>query len=86
MPIDSVFKEDWIARYAWVQSVLDHVGLTGDRVEVCAQLARIIVELLFGLRAEREFFSDATTLLDREMEAAIFQRLKDEFVGHSLFC
>ena len=86
MPIGSVFEEDGIARYAWVQSVLDRVGLTGDRVEVGAQLARIIVELLAGLWAEREFFSDATTLLDREMEAAIFQRLKDKFVGRSLFC
>jgi hypothetical protein len=42
--------------------------------------------LLAGLRAEREFFSDATTVLDRETEAAIFQRLKDEFIGRSLFC
>jgi hypothetical protein len=72
MPIGSVFEEDGIARYAWVQSVLDRVGLTGDRVEVGAQLGRIIVELLAGFRAEREFFRDATTLLDREMEAAIF--------------
>ena len=85
MPIGSVFEEDGIARNAWVLSVLDRVGLTGDLVEVGAQLARIIVELLGGLRAEREFFSDATTVLDREMEAAIFQRLKDEFVGRSLF-
>jgi ABC-type multidrug transport system fused ATPase/permease subunit len=41
--------------------------------------------LLAGLRAERELLSDATTLLDREMEAAIFSTLKDEFVGRSLF-
>ena len=68
-----------------MQSVLDRVGLTGDLVEVGAQLARIIVESLAGLRAEREFFSDATTVLDRETEAAIFQRLKDEFLGRSLF-
>jgi hypothetical protein len=80
------FEEDGIARNAWVQSVLDRIGLTGDLVEVGAQLARIMVELLAGLRAEREFFSDATTVLDSETEAAIFQRLKDEFVGRSLFC
>ena len=86
MPIGSVFEVDGIARNAWVQSVVDRIEPTGDLVEVGAQLARIIVELLAGLRAEREFFNDATTVLDREMEAAIFQRLKDEFVGRSLFC
>ena len=72
MPIGSVFEEDGIARYAWVQSILDRVGPTGDRVEVSAQLARIIVELLAGLRAEREFFSDASTLLDREWRPPFF--------------
>jgi ABC-type multidrug transport system fused ATPase/permease subunit len=31
-------------------------------------------------------FSDATTVFDSETETAIFQGLKDEFVGRSLFC
>jgi ABC-type multidrug transport system fused ATPase/permease subunit len=31
-------------------------------------------------------FSDATTPLDSETEATILRRLKDEFVGRSLFC
>ena len=31
-------------------------------------------------------FSAATTVLDSETEAAILRRLKDEFVGRSMFC
>ena len=57
-PIGSVFEGDGLARNAYVQSVLDRVGLTGDLVEVGSQVARIMVELLAGLRPEHEFFEE----------------------------
>lgn len=57
-PIGSVFEGDGLARNAYVQSVIERVGLTGDLVEVGAQLARIMVELLAGLRPEHEFFEE----------------------------
>ena len=57
-PIGSLFEGDGLARNAYVQSVLERVGLTGELVEVGAQLARIMVELLAGLRPEHEFFDE----------------------------
>jgi hypothetical protein len=57
-PVGSVFEGSGLARNHYVQSVLDRVGLTGDLVEVGAQLARIMVELLAGLRPEHEFFEE----------------------------
>jgi len=57
-PIGSIFEGEGLACNAYVQSVRDQVGLTGDLVEFGAQLARIKVELLAGLRSEHEFFEE----------------------------
>jgi putative ABC transport system ATP-binding protein len=57
-PIGAVFEGEEIARNPYVQGLLDRLGLTGQLVEVGAQLARIMVELLAGLRPEHEFFEE----------------------------
>jgi putative ABC transport system ATP-binding protein len=57
-PIGLVFEGDGLARNAYVQSVLNRVGLTDDLVDVGAELARTMVELLAGLRPEHEFFDE----------------------------
>ena len=72
-PIGSVFEGDGLARNAYVQSVLDRVGLTGDLVEVGAQLARIMVELLAGLRPEHEFFEELGLISAEDLP--VFERI-----------
>ncbi len=57
-PIAPIFEGEGLARNSYVQSVLDRLGLTSELVEVGAQLARIMVELLAGLRPEHEFFEE----------------------------
>jgi putative ABC transport system ATP-binding protein len=72
-PIGSVFEEDGIAGDAYVQSVLDRVGLTRDLVEVGTQLARIMVELLAGLRPEHEFFEEVGLITAEDLP--VFDRI-----------
>jgi len=57
-PIGPVFEGDGLARNAYVQTVLDTVGLTHDLIEVGAQVARMMIELFAGLRPEHEFFEE----------------------------
>ena len=57
-PIGPVFEGDGLARNAYVQTVLDRVGLTHDLIEVGAQVARMMIELFAGLRPEHEFFEE----------------------------
>jgi ABC-type multidrug transport system fused ATPase/permease subunit len=57
-PIGPIFEGDGLARNAYVQTVLDKVGLTRDLVEVGAQVARMMIELFAGLRPEHEFFDE----------------------------
>jgi putative ABC transport system ATP-binding protein len=57
-PIGPDFEGDGLARNAYVQGVLDKVGLSHDLVEVGAQVARMMIELFAGLRPEHEFFEE----------------------------
>ena len=57
-PIGPVFEGDGIARNAYVQNVLDKLGLTHDLIEVGAGVARVMLELFSGLRPEHEFFEE----------------------------
>jgi energy-coupling factor transporter ATP-binding protein EcfA2 len=72
-PIGSVFEGDGLARNVYVESVLNRVGLTGDLVEVGTQVARIMVELLAGLRPEYEFFEEVG-LINAE-DLPVFDRI-----------
>jgi putative ABC transport system ATP-binding protein len=72
-PIGSVFEGDGLARDAYVQSVLDRAGLTGDLVVVGTQVARIMVELLAGLRPEHEFFEEVGLISAEDLP--VFQRI-----------
>jgi hypothetical protein len=56
-PIGSVFEEMGSPQRLCAERV-DCVRLTGDLVEVRPQLARAMVELLAGVRAEHEFFEE----------------------------
>jgi ABC-type lipoprotein export system ATPase subunit len=56
--IGPAFDGDALARSPYVQSVLDQIGLTHDLVEIGAQVARMMIELLAGLRPEHEFFEE----------------------------
>ena len=57
-PIGPAFEGDGIARNAYLQGVLDRLGLTHDLIEVGAGVARVMIELLSGLRPEHEFFDE----------------------------
>jgi putative ABC transport system ATP-binding protein len=57
-PIGPAFEGDGLARNAYVQSVLDKLGLTHDLIEVGAGVARVMIELLAGLRPEHQFFEE----------------------------
>ena len=57
-PIGTAFEGDGIARNAYLQSVLDKLGLTPDLIEVGAGVARVMIELFSGLRPEHEFFEE----------------------------
>jgi len=57
-PIGAAFEGDNLARNPYVQTVLDGVGLSHDLIEVGAQVARMMIELLAGLRPEHEFFEE----------------------------
>lgn len=72
-PIDPVFEGDGLARNAYVQSLLDRVGLTRDLVEVGTQVARIMVELLAGLRPEHEFFEELGLISAEDLP--VFERI-----------
>jgi putative ABC transport system ATP-binding protein len=72
-PIGSVFEGDGLARNAYVQSVLDRAGLTGDLVEIGMQVARIMVELLAGLRPEHEFFEEVGLIGAEDLP--VFERI-----------
>jgi len=72
-PIDPVFEGDGLARNAYVQSLLDRVGLTRDLVEVGTQVARIMVELLAGLQPENEFFEELGLITAEDLP--VFERI-----------
>jgi putative ABC transport system ATP-binding protein len=57
-PIGPAFEGDGIARNAYLQSVLDKLGLTHDLIEIGAGVARVMIELFSGLRPEHEFFDE----------------------------
>jgi putative ABC transport system ATP-binding protein len=57
-PIGPAFEGDGIARNAYLQGVLDELGLTHDLIEVGAGVARVMIELFSGLRPEHEFFEE----------------------------
>jgi putative ABC transport system ATP-binding protein len=57
-PIGPAFEGDALARNPYVKSVLDKLGLTHDLIEVGAGVARVMIELLAGLRPEHEFFEE----------------------------
>jgi putative ABC transport system ATP-binding protein len=57
-PIGPSFEGDALARNAFVKSVLDKIGLTGDLIQIGAEVARMMIELLAGLRPEHEFFEE----------------------------
>jgi putative ABC transport system ATP-binding protein len=57
-PIGPTFEGDGLARNAYVKSVLDKLGLTHDLIEIGARVARVMIELLAGLRPEHEFFDE----------------------------
>jgi ABC-type multidrug transport system fused ATPase/permease subunit len=71
--IGPVFEGDGLARNAYVQSVLDRLGLTQQLVEVGAQLARVMVELLAGLRPEHEFFEEVGLISAEDLP--VFERI-----------
>jgi putative ABC transport system ATP-binding protein len=72
-PIGPVFEGDGLARNAYVQSVLDRVGVTRGLVEVGTQMARIMVELLAGLRPEHEFFEELGLISAEDLP--VFERI-----------
>jgi hypothetical protein len=72
-PIGSVFEGDGLARNVYVESVLDRVGLTGDLVEVGTQVARVMVELLAGLRPEHQFFEEVGLISAEDLP--VFERI-----------
>jgi len=51
-PIGTAFEGDGLARNAYVQDVLDQVGLTHDLLEVGAGVARMMIELFSGMHPE----------------------------------
>jgi putative ABC transport system ATP-binding protein len=51
-PIGAAFEGDGLARNAYVQDVLDQVGLTHDLLEVGAGVARMMIELFSGMHPE----------------------------------
>jgi ABC-type multidrug transport system fused ATPase/permease subunit len=57
-PIGPVFEGDGLARNAYVQKVLDEVGLTHDLLEVGAGVARMMIELFAGLHPEHALFEE----------------------------
>jgi putative ABC transport system ATP-binding protein len=57
-PIGPAFEGDGLARNAYVQKVLDQVGLTHDLLEVGAGVARMMIELFGGLRPEHGLFEE----------------------------
>ncbi|MBO0735485.1 MAG: ATP-binding cassette domain-containing protein [Alphaproteobacteria bacterium] len=57
-PIGPAFEGDGLARNAYVTSVLDQAGLTGDLLRIGAEVARMMTELFAGLRPEHEFFEE----------------------------
>src|SRR6516162_852425 len=57
-PIGPAFEGDGLARNAYVQKVLDEVGLTHDLLEVGAGVARMMIELFTGLHPEHVLFEE----------------------------
>jgi energy-coupling factor transporter ATP-binding protein EcfA2 len=57
-PIGPAFEGDGLARNAYVQKVLDEVGLTHDLLEVGAGVARMMIELFTGLHPEHALFEE----------------------------
>ena len=57
-PIGPVFEGDGLARNAYVQKVLDDVGLTHDLLEVGAGVARMMIELFTGLHPGDMLFEE----------------------------
>jgi putative ABC transport system ATP-binding protein len=57
-PIGPAFEGDGLARNAYVQKVLDEVGLTHDLLEVGAGVARMMIELFTGLHPEHMLFEE----------------------------
>jgi putative ABC transport system ATP-binding protein len=72
-PIGPVFEGEGLAGNPYVQTVLDRLGLTRELVEVGVQLARIMVELLAGLRPEHEFFEELGLIGAEDLPA--FERI-----------
>jgi ABC-type multidrug transport system fused ATPase/permease subunit len=57
-PIGPAFEGDGLARNAYVQKVLDEIGLTHDLLEVGAGVARMMIELFTGLHSEHALFEE----------------------------
>ena len=57
-PIGPSFEGDGLARNAYVQKVLDEIGLTHDLLEVGAGVARMMIELFTGLHPEHALFEE----------------------------
>src|SRR5271167_2870832 len=72
-PIGPVFEGEGLARNPYVQSVFDHLGLSSELVEVGAKVARIMVELLAGLRPEHEFFEEVGLIGAEDLP--VFERI-----------
>ena len=61
-PIGPAFEGDGLARSAYVQKVLDEVGLTHDLLEVGAGVARMMIELFAGLHPEHALFEEFSVI------------------------
>jgi putative ABC transport system ATP-binding protein len=57
-PIGPAFEGDGLARNAYVQKVLNEVGLTHDLVKIGAGVARMMIELFTGLHPEHVLFEE----------------------------
>ena len=55
-PIGPVFEFEALAENAYLLSVLDHVGLTEDLIEIGRQIAAMMTEMFADLPPEHEFF------------------------------
>ena len=72
-PIGRVFEGEGLAHNSYAQSVLDRFGLCSELVEVGTKVARIMVELLAGLRPEHEFFEEVGLIGAEDLP--VFERI-----------
>jgi ABC-type multidrug transport system fused ATPase/permease subunit len=85
-PIGPVFEGDGLARNAYVQKVLDQVGLTHDLIEVGAGVARMMIELFTGLHPEHMLFEEFSFISadDLPVFEGILKRMEIAGVEHLL--